>query len=112
MKIQGPDFGDIPQAVCLPQQSAQVLSEYPLAWMSNPPKARLLRSVFRTLTMFEAPESSRSCQQISRALRLLQRAPSDTARRCIDPARHLISGTNAEDTYPSFAISLRLRPGT
>ena len=79
MKVQGSDFCDIPQAVCLPQQSAQVLSEYLLAGMPGPPKARLLRSVFRTLTTFEALESSQSSRQISGGLGPRNSAQSDTA---------------------------------
>jgi hypothetical protein len=72
MKIQGRDFGDIPQAVCLPQQSAQVLSERPLAGMLDPPKARSLRSVFWTLITFGALESSQSSRQISGGIGLPQ----------------------------------------
>jgi hypothetical protein len=68
MKIQGLGFGDMPRGVDLPQQSAQVLSEYSLAGMPDPPKARLLRSVFRTLITFGALESSRSFRQISGGL--------------------------------------------
>jgi hypothetical protein len=43
MKIQRPDFGDIPQGVCQPRQSAQALSEYPLGWMPEHAGKRSIR---------------------------------------------------------------------
>lgn len=90
MKIQGLDFGDIPQVVCLPLRSAQALSEYPPVWMPDPPKARLLGSAFRTLITFEALGFSRSPRQISGALGLPQQhfVGYRTPYRCVSSVCH------------------------
>lgn len=49
MKNRGLDFDDILQDVCLSQQSAQGLPEYPRGWLRDPPRARLRDDLPKTV---------------------------------------------------------------